>query len=146
MKLNNSVGPPQINVTPLIDVLLVLLIIFMVITPLRPSRFKASIPHQSTAQQLDPPVQIEPLVVNIDKDFHLTLNKLSNLGTVNDPTSLEAELLKEFNRRAKNYTNQTKIERAVFIKAPRSIGYGEVTKVIDIVKGVGADPIGLQSD
>ena len=39
-----------------------------------------------------------------------------------------------------------RIEKTVFIKAPRSIPYGEVTKVIDALKGAGADPVGLQLD
>ena len=45
-KRSSSTAVPYINVTPLIDVLLVLLIIFMVVTPLKPSRFKADIPTQ----------------------------------------------------------------------------------------------------
>jgi biopolymer transport protein ExbD len=39
-----------------------------------------------------------------------------------------------------------RIEKTVFIKAPRSIPYGEVTKVIDCLKGAGAQPVGLQLD
>ncbi len=60
---------PNINVTPLIDVLLVLLIIFMVITPLKPSRFEAKVP----AEPKDEQIQVEPkpnpltLVVGVNK-------------------------------------------------------------------------------
>jgi len=42
--------------------------------------------------------------------------------------------------------DEDRIERTVFIKAPRSISYGEVTRVIDGVKGAGAKPLGLQID
>ena len=60
---------PQINVTPLIDVLLVLLIIFMVITPLKPSRFEAKVPAEP---KKDTQVNVKPnpltLVVGINKD------------------------------------------------------------------------------
>ena len=147
---------PHINVTPLIDVLLVLLIIFMVITPLKPSRFKALMPQPP----LDIPVNPNPLtlVVMIDKNLRLQLNKTGDVGGINDMGKLSAELTRIFKERTDNHTykyeavNQpaltehSRVERTVFIKAPRSIGYGEVTKVIDIIKGAGADPVGLQID
>ena len=67
-----STGPaPAINVTPLIDVLLVLLIIFMVVAPLRPSRFKALVPEEP--RPVHPPPAPNPLtlVVAINRDLRL---------------------------------------------------------------------------
>ena len=147
---------PNINVTPLIDVLLVLLIIFMVITPLRPTRFKALIPQPPTEQEEVPHPLM--LVVTIDKDMGLSLNQQTGLGSVNDMGKLSAELSRTFQRRKEtgayrpafaggaDVPEADRIEKTVFIKAPRSLAYGEVAKVIDGVKGAGANPVGLQID
>jgi biopolymer transport protein TolR len=147
---------PYINVTPLIDVLLVLLIIFMVVTPLKPSRFKAQIPepHQG------PPPQgsVLTLVVAIKEDGTLELNSLGDMGTVNDTGKLSVKLARVFQERLEQHTyspdmsyrsdlpEEARIQKTVFIKAPKSIPYGEVVKVIDGIKGSGAEPIGLQVD
>jgi biopolymer transport protein ExbD len=147
---------PHINVTPLIDVLLVLLIIFMVVVPLRPARFKAKLPSQPEDRPLK--TDIRTLVVTINPDRSLMLNSLSAMGTVDDTAKLSTTLTDLFRERAKNLVYRDdmitrtdlpfkyRIEKTVFIKASRSIGYGEVVKVIDGVKGAGADPVGLQLD
>lgn len=147
---------PNINVTPLIDVLLVLLIIFMVISPLRPTRFKALIPQPPTEQEKVPnPLT---LVVSIGRDAQISLNQQTGLGSVNDMGRLSAELSRTFQRRKEtgayrpthavgaDAVEADRIEKTVFIKAPRSIAYGDVAKVIDAVKGAGANPVGLQID
>ncbi|MGI8733846.1 MAG: biopolymer transporter ExbD [Pyrinomonadaceae bacterium] len=147
---------PNINVTPLIDVLLVLLIIFMVAAPLRPNRFAAKLPAPPDDRPL-PPDDLT-LVVTIDADRTLKLNQLSNMGTVDEPLKLVQTLADLFQERANNRVyrpdmlmrtdvpERLRIQKTVFVKAPRSIPYGEVTKVIDSIKGAGADPIGLQLD
>jgi biopolymer transport protein ExbD len=148
---------PYINVTPLIDVLLVLLIIFMVITPLKPTRFKALVPTEPP--QTNEPVKPNPLtlVVTIEKDLSLKLN-LDNAGSVNDPAPLSQRLTQVFRERRENrayapgmesrqdLSEEERIAKAVFVKAPRSMGYGDVVKVIDAIKGAGGNPIGLQID
>jgi biopolymer transport protein ExbD len=148
---------PNINVTPLIDVLLVLLIIFMVVSPLRPARFKALIPQPSVAEQHAEPNPLT-LVVTIDRELRLKLNQQEEMGSVDDPLKLTAELAGTFQRRKEAHTykhelahrtdltDEEKVERTVFIKAARSIPYGEVAKVIDGIKGAGAQPVGLQID
>jgi biopolymer transport protein ExbD len=153
----DDASSPHINVTPLIDVLLVLLIIFMVVTPLKPSRFKALVPEPPIKdQQLQP--NILTLVVTIDRDLRLKLNQLEeDMGSVDDPSKLSEALAALFQQRKQNRTfssslesqnlsEEDRIERTVFIKAPRSIQYGAVAKVIDSIKGAGAQPIGLQVD
>ncbi len=148
---------PYINVTPLIDVLLVVLIIFMVSAPLKPYRFTASLPSEP-----DPENKVEPdiwtLVVTISPDRQLMLNGLTDMGTVDDASKLNSALASLFDERKRNHAYRPemlsrldvpaddRIERTVFIKAPRSIPYGAVTRVIDGVKGAGARPIGLQLD
>ena len=152
--MNNK---PNINVTPLIDVLLVLLIIFMVVAPLKPTDFKAKIPQESKQ-----PDGVNPhpntLVVALESDSSLRLNKENDLGTVQNPDKLIERLSQIFQKRAENHdyaegaefrndlTEAEKIQKTVFIKAPRSIDYGSVAKVIDAVKIAGASPISLQID
>lgn len=142
---------PNINVTPLIDVLLVLLIIFMVISPLKPSRFEAKVPAEPKPEDQVAPPKPNPLtlVVTIEKaDLGLKLNT-EDMGSVNDTAPITAKLTQVFKDRLdqgtfREGTNQ--VEKTIFIKAPRSIKYGDVVKVIDAVKVAGAQPIGLQID
>src|ERR671930_1591106 len=84
---------PYINVTPLIDVLLVLLIIFMVVTPLKPSRFRAEIPSQRDPNEDVSKLKPNPLtlVVTISPDLQIRLNQEA-MGSVNDPSALAAKL------------------------------------------------------
>ena len=134
---------PNINVTPLIDVLLVLLIIFMVAAPLRPHRFLAKLPAEPPPQ---PERELEPhphtLVVTIQLDRTLKLNELTNMGTIYDLSPLALKLKETFEERLRNRVDQ----KTVFIKAPRSLPYGDVVRVLDGLKATGAQPIGLQLD
>jgi len=150
---------PYINVTPLIDVLLVLLIIFMVVTPLKPSRFQADIPSQRDPNEDTSNLKPNPLtlVVTISGDMQLKLNQ-DSMGSVNDTTALSQKLIQVFQQRKDqraykpgmesqtNLPEDQRIEKTVFVKAPRSLKYGEVVKVIDAIKGAGATPVGLQVD
>ena len=141
---------PHINVTPLIDVLLVLLIIFMVITPLKPSRFEAKVPAEPKDEQN---VNVKPnpltLVVAINKDTkQVTLNN-EPFGDVADTEKLENKLREVFKARENEGVfreNTNEVEKTLFIKSPKTVRYGDVVKVIDAVKAAGAQPIGLQID
>lgn len=140
---------PNINVTPLIDVLLVLLIIFMVITPMKPSRFEAKVPAEPKNQQnLDVKPNPLTLVISVGRDHAIQLNN-DPAGTVDDPSSLTNRLLDIFKQREANGVfreNTNEIEKTIFIKSPKSVRYGDVVKVIDASKLAGASPIGLQID
>ena len=131
---------PDINVTPLIDVLLVLLIIFMVVTPVKPSKFDAKIPSEPTNERIDPNPQT--LVVSIDPTMGLTLNTEKLDASVESPEVLIDRLKQVFETRFQNM----EAERTVFIKAPKSIDYGTVARLVDSVKRSGAAPISLQID
>jgi biopolymer transport protein TolR len=148
---------PFINVTPLIDVLLVVLIIFMVASPLKPHSFAAKLPAEP-----DNTPDLRPhdwtLVVTIEPDRTLKLNSLTDMGTVDDTGKLSSRLVALFQKRIANRAyrdgmlmrtdvpEDRRIEKTVFIKAPRLTRYGDVAKVIDAIKGAGANPVGLQLD
>ena len=158
-KEKSTTAEPYINVTPLIDVLLVLLIIFMVVTPLKPSRFKADIPTQRDPNEDLSKLKPNPLtlVVSIGSDLQIKLNQ-DSLGSVNDTTPLAQRLYQVFQQRKDqraykvgmetrgDVKEDDRIEKTVFVKAPRAAKYGDVVKVIDAIKGAGANPVGLQVD
>lgn len=154
---NEHALAPAINVTPMIDILLVLLIIFMVVSPLKPSRFKTLVPQEPESNK-DVTPNIDTLVVTIGNDLQLSLNGVQSFGSVNDTAPLSTRLAALFSERTANRAYRygmearsdlpetERIEKTVFIKAPRSLAYGEVVKVIDGIKGAGAQPVGLQID
>jgi biopolymer transport protein ExbD len=131
MNEKKSSATPFINVTPLIDVLLVLLIIFMVISPARPSRFETKIPEKA------PPgperVAKDSLVVSLNRDGGYQLNS--------QPAATLAELDALLHRALDGRPESLK---AVFVKAPRTLRYGEIVRVIDVMKAAGSAPIGMQ--
>jgi biopolymer transport protein TolR len=148
---------PHINVTPLIDVLLVLLIIFMVVTPLKPSSFKARVPFESQINDHATP-NPDILVVSVGVDSLLKLNAETIVGSIADTSALTKRLNDIFIQRVAsgnvsqsfadgpNRPANDRIERTVFIKAPSHLDYGSVARVVDAVKLGGAYPISLQID
>ena len=138
---------PEINVTPLIDILLVLLIIFMIITPVKPSRFEARVPAKPT----QPPDRPNPhsLVVALEPDGSVTMNtkRVADVGSYAGLISSLSGIFAERERNGvRSLTYPGRTETTVFIRAPHTAPYGTVAGLIDAVKMGGGDPVSLDLD
>ena len=129
MATHGSTSRADINVTPLIDVLLVLLIIFMVITPLIPRGLDAQVPQPPPPGTPPSESSDRTVVVSVDAKGDLSINQEAvtkeNLG----------------NRLTEIF--KTRNERTMFVQGDTEVLFNSVVDVIDIARGVGVDKIGL---
>lgn len=119
----------EINVTPMVDVMLVLLIIFMVSAPLMQQGVQVDLPKAS-GQSLDE--QKEPVVLVVTKDKKIMINK-NEIPYKNLKTKLSAIF-------------ETKSNKELYIQADQSVSYGFVAQVMAEVKKSGITKVGLVTD
>jgi biopolymer transport protein ExbD len=122
-------GPSsEINVTPLIDIVLVLLIIFMVLTPVMLKEIAAAVPRKATEETAAPP-GTPPIVVRLDASGDLSVS--------GEPVAAEAL----GGRVAERLVHDRK--KVVFFDIDDAASYGRAVKLMDICKGVGAKTLGI---
>ena len=133
MAYKPKTAPPvsDINVTPMADVMLVLLIIFMVITPMTPHGLEALVPQPPPPNQQATQANDRTVVIIINKDKSMILNTEPI-----DETRLGKRLEDIFKTRA---------ERVVFVKGDPDLEFQVVARAIDIAKGAGLDKVGLMT-
>jgi biopolymer transport protein TolR len=130
MAVGTKGGPKSdINITPYIDILLVLLIIFMVITPVRQMDLDVKVPQPPPPDQMNVPVDPSVIVVSVGDAAQIAVNQEPV-----DISALGPKLQEIYSARA---------NKNMFISASPKLPYGDVVKVIDIAKGAGVGDIGL---
>jgi biopolymer transport protein ExbD len=121
----------DINMTPMIDILLVLIIIFMVITPLTPKGLEALVPQPPPPNQQQTQSDQRTVVIVINEDKSMLINQEPT-----DEGRLGPRLEEIFKTRA---------ERVVFVKGDPGLEFQYVARAIDIAKGAGIDKVGLMT-
>jgi biopolymer transport protein ExbD/biopolymer transport protein TolR len=126
----------EINVTPMVDIMLVLLIIFMVVAPFLQPGITVPVP----ANMKNPDVDSK-----IIRDSSVVIAITNDVGYYLGKKRLEKEqLAEEVNRKLEKITNEQ--DRIVYIKSAAGVSYGDVVNVINELRKLGVDKIGLVAD
>jgi biopolymer transport protein TolR len=119
----------EMNVVPLIDILLVLLIIFMVITPLTPKGMEALVPQPSPNKEKNIELENKTVVVQVAENGKLKINNEDTTWITLGPRM--EQIFKE------------RAEKVAFIKGENEVLFMDVARAIDIMRGAGIDKVGL---
>ena len=140
MGMSGGGGPgglqSEINVTPMVDIMLVLLIIFMVVTPFLQQGITVALPKNMTNPDVDPNIIKESsIVISIpnDGEYYLGKQRLA-----------KEQLSEKVDTMLKGIKNEN--DRIVYIKSGVGVSYGDVVNVINEVRKLGVDKIGLVAD
>ncbi len=127
MKKNNQEPKPfaDINITPLVDVILVLLIIFMVTTPMLVKGIKVNLPKAKAGVNK---IAKKDIIISIDKDGNYYIDKVK----------VTENALEDYLKAHK--------DRAVIIKSDKRVAYGVVVHLIDLIKSAGINKVGLATE
>ena len=126
----------EINVTPMVDIMLVLLIIFMVVTPFLQQGITVALPKNMDNPEVDQNIIKESsIVISIPNDGQYYLGKI--------PVQRE-QLTEKVDRMLQNIKNDQ--DKIVYIKSGVGVSYGDVVTVINEVRALGVDKIGLVAD
>jgi len=126
----------EINVTPMVDIMLVLLIIFMVVTPFLQQGITVTLPKDMKNPDVDQNIIKESsVVISIPSDGEYYLGKVKVQKT---------DLADKVDRMLKNIKNEQ--DKIVYIKSGVKVSYGDVVAVINEVRKLGVDKIGLVAD
>lgn len=116
---------PQMNVTPLVDVVLVLLLTFLVVTPLLTRSFAVAVPGETVADAPAP----APLVLRVEPDGGLRWN-----GEALSPADLRSRIERDLAGRA---------DRVVYVEAAETAPYRDAVAALDVARDAGASPLAL---
>ncbi|MBQ9291828.1 MAG: biopolymer transporter ExbD [Campylobacter sp.] len=129
IKVENEVELSDINVTPFIDVMLVLLVIFMVVTPLMTSSVKVELPKATNSQQ---DIENKPIILYLNQDDEIIISqKVVNLEQI-------GENLDELSQNDK--------EKTIFLQIDKSTNYERLMQIVQTVKQSGYNKIALSME